>query len=67
MVGVTSDAFLVVGLAILILLVLIINIYVLVTYQHPDDKNQAYFPKLIIIAGLQLSAMCILLIPVGKF
>lgn len=61
---VTADPFLIVGVVLLIILLLIINIYILANYQHPDDKNQSYLAKIIIILGLQLSSLCILLIPI---
>lgn len=34
--------------------VLVFCFYVLVYFQHPDDKNSAYIPKAVVIAGLFL-------------
>ncbi|KAL8206075.1 hypothetical protein R6Q57_009626 [Mikania cordata] len=44
-------------------LVFIFNVYLLVNYQHPDDKNQAYFPKFVVVLGLSVSAISILMLP----
>ncbi|GJX38723.1 LIMR family protein [Tanacetum coccineum] len=44
-------------------LVFIFNLYLLVNYQHPDDKNQAYFPKFVVVLGLSVSAISILMLP----
>ncbi|KAF8394922.1 hypothetical protein HHK36_018861 [Tetracentron sinense] len=44
-------------------LVLIFNIYLLINYQHPDDANQAYFPKFVVVFGLSVAAISILMLP----
>ncbi|XP_024968104.1 LIMR family protein At5g01460-like isoform X1 [Cynara cardunculus var. scolymus] len=44
-------------------LVFLINVYLLVNYQHPDDKNQAYFPKFVVVFGLSVAAISILMLP----
>ena len=44
-------------------LVFIFNVYLLVNYQHPDDKNQAYFPKFVVVLGLSVAAISILMLP----
>ena len=31
--------------------------------QHPDDKNEAYLPKILVLLGFTLSQACILLLP----
>ena len=60
------DPMLVVGIALLIFIMLIVNVYVLVYWQHPEDKNESILAKLLIIYGLQLSAVSVLMLPVGK-
>lgn len=40
-----------------------INIYILVLWQHPDDKNEAYFPKALVIFGLTLAQGAVLFLP----
>ncbi|KIZ02019.1 hypothetical protein MNEG_5943 [Monoraphidium neglectum] len=38
-------------------------IYVLIHYQHPDDGNQAWIPKGIVVLGLWLAMATVLLFP----
>lgn len=64
--AVPVDPFLVVGFVILLLIVLVVNVYVLVYWQHPDDKNESSFVRVLVVWGLQVSALCVLLLPVGK-
>lgn len=61
------DPFLVVGFTVLMVVMLIINIYILTYWQHPDDKAESVFPKILIVFGLQLSAVSVLMLPVGKW
>ncbi|XVF55091.1 hypothetical protein PTKIN_Ptkin06aG0008800 [Pterospermum kingtungense] len=44
-------------------LVFLFNVYLLINYQHPDDANQAYFPKFVVVFGLSISAISILMLP----
>ncbi|ESW05891.1 hypothetical protein PHAVU_010G001200 [Phaseolus vulgaris] len=44
-------------------IVFLVNVYLLVNYQHPDDVNQAYFPKFVVVLGLSVSAISILMLP----
>ncbi|KAB2066629.1 hypothetical protein ES319_A09G174700v1 [Gossypium barbadense] len=44
-------------------LVFLFNVYLLVNYQHPDDANQAYFPKFVVVFGLSIAAISILMLP----
>jgi LMBR1 domain-containing protein 1 len=62
-----ADPLLVVGLTLLMFIMLIVNIYLLAYWQHPEDKNESILVRLLIIYGLQLSAVSVLMIPVGKF
>ncbi|KAG9134137.1 hypothetical protein Leryth_004832 [Lithospermum erythrorhizon] len=43
--------------------VFLLNIYLLINYQHPDDVNQAYFPKFVVVFGLSVAAISILMLP----
>ena len=61
----TSTVLLGVGIGILVILLLVINIYLLVYWQHPDDKNESILARLLIIFGFQISAMSVLMIPIG--
>jgi LMBR1 domain-containing protein 1 len=38
-------------------------LYVLISYQHPDDANQAWFPKLVVLLAMWLSCAAVLLFP----
>ena len=60
-----ADPLLIVGVTLLIIMMLVINVYTLVYWQHPDDRNESYFAKGIIIFGLQLSSMSVLMLPIG--
>lgn len=44
-------------------IVFFINIYLLINYQHPDDVNQAYFPKIVVVVGLSIAAISIFMLP----
>ncbi|KAL9252934.1 LIMR family protein-like protein [Drosera capensis] len=54
---------LVIVAAIVCVLVFIFNVYLLVNYQHPDDVNQAYFPKFVVVLGLSVAIISILMLP----
>lgn len=45
------------------ILVFLFNVYLLINYQHPDDANQAYFPKFVVVFGLSIAAISILMLP----
>lgn len=59
------DPLIVVGMAVLIAVIFVVNIYILVYYSHPEDKNESYLAKALVISGLQLSAMSVLMLPIG--
>nr|PNR28916.1 hypothetical protein PHYPA_027608 [Physcomitrium patens] len=54
---------LVVIIVIVVIVVFICNTYFLINYQHPDDHNQAYLPKGIVIFGLSIAQISILMLP----
>ncbi|WIA33236.1 hypothetical protein OEZ86_006379 [Tetradesmus obliquus] len=39
------------------------NVYILIHYQHPDDVNQAWFPKIVVVMSLWLAMAMVLLFP----
>ncbi|KAF1895598.1 hypothetical protein Lal_00041879 [Lupinus albus] len=45
------------------IIVFLFNVYLLINYQHPDDVNQAYFPKFVVVFGLSIAAISILMLP----
>lgn len=38
-------------------------VYLLIHYQHPDDGNQAWVPKAVVVFGLWLAMATVLLFP----
>jgi LMBR1 domain-containing protein 1 len=58
-----ADWFLILATSISFLLLLVASLYFLVYYQHPDDRNEAWFPKLTVLLGLVLSGATVLLLP----
>lgn len=57
------DLFLLAVVVIIAVALLICNVYILVYFQHDDDKNTAYFPKTLVIFGLFLAEATVLLLP----
>ena len=53
---------LIVSLVILVLLV-IVGIYLLVNFSHPDDKSDAHLPKFVVLIGFVLAGSVVLLLP----
>lgn len=45
------------------LLCLAANVYLIIYYQHPEDRNQAWFPKLIVLLGMQIAVLTVLMFP----
>eukprot|EP00854_Cymbomonas_tetramitiformis_P004051 gene4051-5024_t len=39
------------------------NIYVLIHFQHPSDRNQAWIPKLVVVFGLSIAQISVLMLP----
>lgn len=44
-------------------LVVMANLHILVHFQHPEDRNQAWVPKIVVIFGLTLAMMSVLMFP----
>ena len=40
-----------------------VALYILIAYQHPEDKNQAWLPKGVVILGVSLAIWTVLLFP----
>lgn len=58
-----ADWFLILATCISFVLLLVASVYFLVLYQHPDDRNEAWFPKLTVLMGLVLAGATVLLLP----
>ncbi|GBG85570.1 hypothetical protein CBR_g40208 [Chara braunii] len=61
--GPDFNAFLIIMAVVVTVAVFLVNVYVLVNYQHPDDKNQAYLPKFVVVLGLSVAQISILMLP----
>lgn len=57
------DVFLIVSIAVALVILLVVGFYCLVYYQHPDDYNDAYLPKLVVLLGFVLAGATVLLLP----
>jgi hypothetical protein len=57
------DIFLLVVTIVVFLLLFVGSFYLLVNYQHPDDKNDAYFPKTVVVLGFVLAGATVLGLP----
>ena len=58
-----ADWFLILATSISFVLLLVAALYLLVHYQHPDDRNEAWLPKLTVILGMVLAGATVLLLP----
>mmetsp|Transcript_17303 Transcript_17303/g.35567 ORF Transcript_17303/g.35567 Transcript_17303/m.35567 type:complete len:562 (+) Transcript_17303:200-1885(+) len=58
-----ADIFLIVATTVAFVILFIVAVYLLIYYQHPDDHNDAYFPKLVVIIGVMLAGATCLLLP----
>jgi len=57
------DVFLIVAIVVAFGILFVSGLYLLVYYQHPDDHNDAYFPKFVVIFGFVLAGATVLLLP----
>ena len=55
--------FLIVVAVVIALLCIGVAVYLLVEYMHPEDKNQAWLPKAVVIFGISLAIWTVLLFP----
>ena len=58
-----ADIFLIIATVVAFFILVIVALYLLVNYQHPDDKNEAYLPKFVVIFGFVLAGATVLLLP----
>lgn len=55
--------FLIIVAAVVCVLAIGVALYILITYQHPEDKNQAWLPKIVFVFGVSLAIWTVLLFP----
>lgn len=58
-----DEVWLIISAVIISALILFVVIYLLVTFGHPDDKNGAWLPKIIVVFGLWLASASVLAMP----
>lgn len=61
-----SCRFLILIIIVVTIGVVIGNIYLVVYYQHPDDNNQAWFPKIVVVLGLSLAFLSVMMLPLDR-
>lgn len=55
--------FLIVAAAIVSVVCLFGIMYLIVYYQHPEDRNQAWLSKIVIVIGMELVVLAVLMFP----
>ena len=45
------------------LVTLVVMTYIMVVYSHPDDKNKAWVPKVVVVLAFSLAAFSVILLP----
>ena len=57
------NPFLVISIIVAFVILLVGSAYFIIYYQHPDDRNEAYLPKAVVILGFALSGATVLMLP----
>jgi LMBR1 domain-containing protein 1 len=57
------DVFLVIAIIVAFCVLVVAAVYLIVYYQHPDDHNEAYMPKAVVLFGFVLAGATVLLLP----
>lgn len=55
--------FLILVTVVVAVLVVAANLHILVHFQHPEDRNQAWLPKVVVVFGMSLAMMSVLMFP----
>ena len=58
-----GDVILYISIPVALGILLIGGIYLIINYQHPDDKNEAWIPKLVVLLGFILAGVTVLMLP----
>lgn len=58
-----ADIFLIIVSVVTFCILCIIGLYLIVYYQHPDDHNESYAPKLVVLLGFVIAGCTVLLLP----
>jgi LMBR1 domain-containing protein 1 len=54
---------LIVGMSVVMFLTLIASLYILVYFQHEEDRNTAWVPKVVVLIGLSLACWVVMALP----
>lgn len=54
---------LIVGMAVVMFLTLVASLYILVYFQHEEDRNTAWVPKVVVLIGLSLACWVVMALP----
>lgn len=57
------DVFLIVATIVGFAILFVVGVYLLVYYQHPDDHNEAWAPKFVVVFGFVLAGATVLMLP----
>lgn len=57
--GIEKNWWLYVVLFAALFILLAVNAYIVVIWQHPDDKNEAYFPKAVVVSAFSPWTKCV--------
>ena len=64
---ISMDVFLLIVVLIIAFALLAVNVYILIYFQHPDDNNTAYFPKLLVVRRFAFKNQRTCLISLHRF
>lgn len=56
--------FLIIVCIVVALLMVVVAVYTLLHYQHPEDRNQAWWPKIVVVFSIWLSVCTVLFFPI---
>lgn len=57
------NPFLVISILAAFIILLVGSTYFIIYYQHPDDRNEAYIPKAVVILGFAMAGATVLMLP----
>ena len=57
------DIFLIVVAIVTFFILAVIGLYLIVHYQHPDDHNESYLPKFVVLFGFVVAGCTVLMLP----
>ena len=61
--GGSLNWFMIIVVAVVGVLTIVFSLYIMIIYQHPEDKNQAWFPKIVVIFGMTIAIYSVLMFP----